>query len=62
MQHQKHKREIDDLVYLIKNEFPISFFDIQLNLLIHRVEEIEFASVQVTIRWMFWFERLFVFL
>jgi hypothetical protein len=58
----QHKREIYDLVHLIKNEFPILLFDIKVNLLIHFVEEIEFASVQVTTRWMFWFERLFVFL
>ena len=47
------KREVIELVCL---ELPISFFDIQVHLLIHLVDEIELAGV-VSTRWMFWVER-----
>ena len=40
----------------MEKELPISFFDIQVHLLIHLVDEIELAGV-VSTRWMFWVER-----
>ena len=50
------KREVYELVCLMEKELPISFFDIQVHLLVHLVEEIELAGV-VNTRWMFWVER-----
>lgn len=40
----------------MEKELPTSFFDIQVHVLIHLVEEIELAGV-VSTRWMFWVER-----
>ena len=40
----------------MEKELPTSFFDIQVHLLIHLVDEIELAGV-VSARWMFWAER-----
>ncbi|MCO5581723.1 hypothetical protein L7F22_035612 [Adiantum nelumboides] len=40
----------------MEKELPTSFFDIQVHLLIHLVDEIELAGV-VSARWMFWVER-----
>jgi hypothetical protein len=40
----------------MEKELPISFFDIQVHLLIQLVKEIEIAGV-VNTRWMFWVER-----
>ena len=50
------KRECIELLCLMEKELPTSFFDIQVHLLIHLVDEIEIASV-VSTRWMFWVER-----
>mgnify|MGYP000025790750 CR=1 FL=1 len=52
----QRKREVYELVCLMEKELPISFFDIQVHLLVHLVEEIELAGV-VNTRWMFWVER-----
>ncbi|MCO5577210.1 hypothetical protein L7F22_031035 [Adiantum nelumboides] len=40
----------------MEKELPTSFFDIQVHLLIHLVDEIELAGV-VSAQWMFWAER-----
>ncbi len=40
----------------MEKELPTSFFDIQVHVLIHLVDEIEIAGV-VSTRWMFWVER-----
>ncbi|MCO5608538.1 hypothetical protein L7F22_062749 [Adiantum nelumboides] len=50
------KRECIELLCLMEKELPTSFFDIQVHLLIHLVDEIELAGV-VSARWMFWAER-----
>ncbi|MCO5560062.1 hypothetical protein L7F22_013668 [Adiantum nelumboides] len=50
------KRECIELFCLMEKELPTSFFDIQVHLLIHLVDEIELAGV-VSARWMFWVER-----
>ncbi|MCO5567180.1 hypothetical protein L7F22_020868 [Adiantum nelumboides] len=50
------KHECIELLCLMEKELPTSFFDIQIHLLIHLVDEIEFAGV-VFARWMFWAER-----
>ena len=50
------KRECIELLCLMEKELPTSFFDIQVHLLIHLVDEIEIAGV-VSTRWMFWVER-----
>ncbi|MCO5568232.1 hypothetical protein L7F22_021928 [Adiantum nelumboides] len=50
------KRECIKLLCLMEKELPTSFFDIQVHLLIHLVDEIELAGV-VSARWMFWAER-----
>ncbi len=52
----QRKREVIELMCLMEKELPISFFDIQVHLLIHLVEEIEIVGV-VNTRWMFWVER-----
>ena len=41
----QRKREVYELVCLMEKELPISFFDIQVHLLVHLVEEIELAAV-----------------
>ncbi|MCO5585826.1 hypothetical protein L7F22_039759 [Adiantum nelumboides] len=46
------KRECIELLCLMKKELPISFFDIQVHVLIHLVDEIEIAGV-VSTRLMF---------
>ena len=38
----------------MEKELPTSFFDIQVHLLIHLVDEIEIA---VSTQWIFWAER-----
>ncbi|MCO5598255.1 hypothetical protein L7F22_052347 [Adiantum nelumboides] len=50
------KRECIELLCLMEKELPTSFFDIQVHLLIHLVDEIELADV-VSARWMFWAKR-----
>jgi hypothetical protein len=50
------KGEVIELVGLMGKELLISFFDIQIHLLIHRIEEIKIAGV-VNTRYMFWVER-----
>ncbi|MCO5575797.1 hypothetical protein L7F22_029602 [Adiantum nelumboides] len=50
------KRKCIELLCLMEKELPTSFFDIQVHLLIHLVDEIELAGV-VSARWMFWVER-----
>ncbi|MCO5598460.1 hypothetical protein L7F22_052556 [Adiantum nelumboides] len=47
------KRECIELLCLMEKELPTYFFDIQVHLLIHLVDEIEIAGV-VSTRWMFW--------
>ncbi|MCO5571184.1 hypothetical protein L7F22_024918 [Adiantum nelumboides] len=46
------KRECIELLCLMEKELPTSFFDIQVHVLIHLVDEIEIAGV-VSTRWMF---------
>ena len=41
---------------LLEKVFPPAFFDIQVHLLIHLVEEVEIAGT-VHARWMYWVER-----
>ncbi|MCO5587311.1 hypothetical protein L7F22_041260 [Adiantum nelumboides] len=53
----QQKRECIELLCLMEKELPTSFFDIQVHLLIHLVDEIAIARV-VSTRWMFWVERL----
>jgi hypothetical protein len=48
----QRKREVIELVCLMEKELPISFFDIQVYLLIYLVEEVEIAGV-VNTQWMF---------
>ncbi|MCO5587908.1 hypothetical protein L7F22_041860 [Adiantum nelumboides] len=55
------KRECIELLCLMEKELPTSFFDIQVHILIHLVDEIEIAGV-VSTRWMFWVERFMGFL
>ena len=50
------KSEVIELVYLMEKEFPISFFDIQVHVLIHLIDEMELARI-VSTKWMFWVER-----
>lgn len=50
------KLECIELLCLMERELPTSFFDIQVHVLIHLIEEIELAGV-VSTRWMFWVER-----
>ncbi|MCO5604795.1 hypothetical protein L7F22_058967 [Adiantum nelumboides] len=50
------KRECIELLCLMEKELPTSFFDIQVHVLIHLVDEIEIAGV-ISTRWMFWVER-----
>ncbi|MCO5604827.1 hypothetical protein L7F22_059000 [Adiantum nelumboides] len=50
------KRECIELLCLREKELPTSFFDIQVHVLIHLVDEIEIAGV-VTTRSMFWVDR-----
>ncbi|MCO5596662.1 hypothetical protein L7F22_050730 [Adiantum nelumboides] len=50
------KRECIELLCLMEKELPTSFFDIQVHVLIHLVDEIKIAGV-VRTRWMFWVER-----
>ncbi|MCO5594313.1 hypothetical protein L7F22_048342 [Adiantum nelumboides] len=50
------KRECIELLCLMEKQLPTSFFDIQVHVLIHLVDEIEIAGV-VSTRWMFWVER-----
>ncbi|MCO5585811.1 hypothetical protein L7F22_039744 [Adiantum nelumboides] len=50
------KRECIELLCLMEKELPTSFFDIQVHVLIHLVDEIEISGV-VSTRWMFWVER-----
>ena len=42
------KRECIELLCLMEKELPTSFFDIQVHLLIHLVDEIEIAGVVST--------------
>ncbi|MCO5614259.1 hypothetical protein L7F22_068539 [Adiantum nelumboides] len=50
------KRECIELLCVMEKELPTSFFDIQVHILIHLVDEIETAGV-VTTCWIFWVER-----
>ena len=50
------KIECIELLCLAEKELPTSFFDIQVHVFIHLVDEIEIAGV-VSSRWMFWVER-----
>ncbi|MCO5570704.1 hypothetical protein L7F22_024431 [Adiantum nelumboides] len=50
------KRDYIELLWLMEKELPTSFFDIQVHVLIHIVDEIETAGV-VSTHWMFWVER-----
>ena len=45
-----------EMVCLLERDFPTSFFDIQVHLLVHLVEEISIAG-PVHTRWMFYLER-----
>jgi Domain of unknown function (DUF4218) len=50
------KRRVIQLMCLLEKVFPPAFFDIQIHLLIHLVEEVEIAGT-VHARWMYWVER-----
>ncbi|MCO5595470.1 hypothetical protein L7F22_049513 [Adiantum nelumboides] len=50
------KRECIELLCLMEKKLSTSFFDIQVHVLIHLVDEIEIAGV-VSTRWTFWIER-----
>ncbi|MCO5552167.1 hypothetical protein L7F22_005677 [Adiantum nelumboides] len=50
------KRECIELLCLMEKELPTSFFDIQVHILIHLVDEIEIAGV-VSTCWMFSVEK-----
>ena len=52
----KWKKEIVEIVCVFEKEFPTSFMDLQVHLLIDLVDEIEIAGIVWT-RWMFFFER-----
>ena len=52
----KWKKEIVEIVCVFEKEFPTSFMDLQVHLLIHLVDDIEIAGI-VSTRWMFFFER-----
>jgi len=45
----------------LEKAFPPSFFDCQVHLLVHLVDEIAIAG-PVHCRWMYWFERYMVVL
>src|SRR5665811_79260 len=50
------KIRVIELMCLLERVFPPAFFDIQIHLLIHLVEEVEIAGT-VHARWMYWVER-----
>jgi hypothetical protein len=52
----KWKKEIAEIVCVFEKELPTRFMDLQVHLLIHLVDDIEFAGI-VSMRWMFFFER-----
>ena len=52
----KWKKEIVEIVCVFEKEFPTSFMNLQVHLLIHLVDDIEIAGI-VSMRWMFFFER-----
>jgi hypothetical protein len=50
------KERVIQLMCLLEKVFPPAFFDIQIHLVSHLVEEVEIAGT-VHARWMFWVER-----
>jgi hypothetical protein len=44
------------VVYKLKRAFPPSFFDCQMHLLVHLVDEVAIIG-PVHCRWMYWLER-----
>lgn len=50
------KKEITEIVCVFEKELPTSFMDLQVQLLIHVVDDIEMAGI-ISMRWMFFFER-----
>ena len=48
--------EIFEIVCVFDKEFPMSFMDLQVHLLIHLVDEVELVGV-VSCRWMLFLER-----
>ena len=50
------RREIAEVLTMLEKEMPTSFFDIQVHLLVHLVDEVKLAGV-VSSRWMFFVER-----
>ncbi|MCO5604830.1 hypothetical protein L7F22_059004 [Adiantum nelumboides] len=52
----RKKRECIELLCLMEKELPTSFFDIQVHVLIHLVDEIEIVGV-ISTRSIFWVER-----
>ena len=53
---QRWRREIVEIVYIFEKEFPTSFMDLHVHLLIHLPDEVELAGV-VSCHWMFFLER-----
>ena len=53
---EEKKREIAEITTLLEKEMPTSFFDIQVHLLVHLVDEVKVTGV-VSSRWMFIVER-----
>ena len=53
---EEKKREIAEIMTLLEKEMPTSFFDIQVHLLVHLVDEVKIVGV-VSSRWMFFVER-----
>jgi len=50
------RREIVEVLTMLEKEMPTSFFDIQVHLLVHLVDEVKLVGV-VSSRWMFFVER-----
>ena len=42
---EEKKREIIEILTLLEKEMPTSFFDIQVHLLVHLVDEVKVAGV-----------------
>ena len=53
---EEKKREIAKIMTLLKKEMATSFYDVQVHLLVHLVDEVKVAGV-VFGRWMFFVER-----
>ena len=53
---EEKKREIVEIMTMLEKEMPTSFFDIQVHLLVHLVDEVKLTGV-VSSRWMFFVER-----